>query len=116
MEREGSSSKKERKKKGKGSPAVVEGVVQALSKALVRSATSKRLTNRVPKLSTPPTERRDIRVQTGYKVLPPKNEKPPTSKTLPPHCITSENILSYFGFTASAEKVPPTLDTVEKYR
>ena len=50
------------------------------------------------------------------KVLTPKNEKPPTAKTLPLYSITAEKIPPYFGFTASAKKVPPTLDTAEKYR
>ena len=48
--------------------------------------------------------------------LPPKNEKLPTAKTLPPCCITAEKISPCFGFTASAKKVPPTLDTAKKYR
>ena len=43
------------------------------------------------------------------KLLPPKNEKPPTAKTLPPYCVTAKKIPPYFGFTASAKKVPPTL-------
>ena len=50
------------------------------------------------------------------KVLPPKNEKTPTAKTLPPYGITAEKISPYFRFTASAKKVPPTLDTVKKYQ
>ena len=49
------------------------------------------------------------------KVLPPKNDKPHTAKTLPPYCIIAEKIPPYFGFTASAKKVP-TLDTAKKYR
>ena len=50
------------------------------------------------------------------KVLTPKNEKPPTAKTLPLYSITAEKIPPYFGFTASAKKVPPTLDTAKKNR
>ena len=50
------------------------------------------------------------------KVLPPKNEKLSTAKKLPPYCITTERIPPYFGFTASAKKVPRTLDTAKKYR
>ena len=51
------------------------------------------------------------------KSLPPKNEKPPTAKTLPPCCITAAKIPPCFGFTDSAKKIPPTLDTdTEKYR
>ena len=41
---------------------------------------------------------------------------PPTAKVLPPYCITAEKILPYFGFTAFAKKIPPTLDTATKYR
>ena len=47
--------------------------------------------------------------------LPAKNKEPPTAKTLPSYCITTEK-KPYFGFTASVKKVPPTLDTAEKYR
>ena len=51
------------------------------------------------------------------KVLPWKNEKPPTAKTVPPYCIiAAEKTPPYYGFTASAKKVPPTLDTAKKYR
>ena len=38
------------------------------------------------------------------KVLPPKNEKPPSAKTLRPYCITAEKIPPYFGYTASVKK------------
>ena len=57
-------------------------------------------------------------------VLPPKNEKPPTAKTLPPYCITAEKIPSYFGscrfrqkstvYSRYRQKVPPTLNTVKR--
>ena len=46
------------------------------------------------------------------KSLPPKSEKPPTAKTLPPYCITADKIPPHFGTTASAKKhcqlsIPP---------
>ena len=39
------------------------------------------------------------------KSLPPRNEKPPTAKSLPPFCISVEKIRPFVGFTASAKVV-----------
>ena len=54
------------------------------------------------------------------KVLPPKNEKPPTAKTLPSYWITVEKT-PCFGLTASAKKIrqlqiPPKSTAKSQYR
>ena len=59
---------------------------------------------------------------TGNKVLPPKNEKPPPAKTLPPYCITAEKYRHILVLplppknTANSrhQKVPPTLNTAKR--
>ena len=73
-------------------------------------------------------------IQPTAQVLPAKNEKPPTAKTLPPYCIAAKQIPPCFGFTAfvtkstansryrqnvrptfnAAKRIPPTLDTAQK--
>ena len=50
------------------------------------------------------------------KVLPPKNEKPPTAKNVTAVLHYRRKITAIFWFYRFRKKVPPTLDTAEKYR
>ena len=67
----------------------------------LRSRYRQKAKNRLP----PKIYRHVLVLPPPPKSLPPKNEKPPTAKKLPPYGITAEQLPPHFGSTASAKVV-----------